>query len=72
MGVAIFMASLAGRIGRIVAGIVLIVVGFMVGGAAGWVIGILGLVPIGAGGANVCLLAPFLGAPFKGADAHRG
>lgn len=68
MGIATFMASTAGRLGRIVAGIVLIAVGFMVGGTAGWVIGIVGLVPIAAGAANVCLLAPFLGAPFKGSD----
>ncbi|MBE0609057.1 MAG: DUF2892 domain-containing protein [Dehalococcoidia bacterium] len=68
MGIATFMASTAGRLARIVAGIVLIAVGFMVGGTAGWVIGIVGLVPIAAGAANVCLLAPILGAPFKGSD----
>lgn len=43
----------------------------MVGGTAGWVIGIVGLVPIAAGAANVCLLAPILGAPFKGSDVRR-
>lgn len=68
MGIATFMASTAGRLVRIIAGIVLIAVGFIVGGTAGWVIGIVGLVPIAAGAANVCLLAPILGAPFKGSD----
>lgn len=71
MGLAVFMASPTGRIARIVAGVVLIVLGFVVGGAAGWILGIVGLVPIAAGAANMCLLAPILGAPFKGSDAHR-
>lgn len=71
MGLAVFMASPTGRIARIIAGVVLIVLGFVVGGAAGWILGIVGLVPIAAGAGNMCLLAPILGAPFKGSDAHR-
>jgi hypothetical protein len=71
MGLAVFMASPAGRIARIVAGVILIVLGLVVGGAAGWILAIVGLVPIAAGAGNVCLLAPFLGAPFKGSDARR-
>jgi hypothetical protein len=71
MGIATFMASTAGRLARIVAGIVLIAIGFMVGGTAGWVIGIVGLVPIAAGALDVCLIAPLFGAPFKGAEVRR-
>lgn len=71
MGIAKFMASTAGRLARIIAGIVLIAAGFMVGGTAGWVIGIVGLVPIAAGAADVCLIAPLFGAPFKGAEVRR-
>ncbi len=43
----------------------------MVGGTAGWVIGIAGLVPIAAGAADVWLVAPLFGAPFKGAEVRR-
>ncbi len=71
MEIAVFMASPTGRLARIVAGVVLIVLGFMVGGAVGWILAIIGLVPIAAGAGNVCLLAPILGAPFKGVDAKR-
>jgi sulfite exporter TauE/SafE len=65
------MASPAGRILRIVAGVVLIVLGLGLTGPAGWVLATIGLVPIAAGAGNVCLLAPLLGAPFKGSDAKR-
>ena len=69
MGLARFMATTAGRSTRIVAGLILIAIGFwVVGGTAGWVIAIVGLVPIAAGAFNVCLSAPFTGAPFRGRD----
>lgn len=71
MGIVTFMASTAGRMARIIAGIVLFAIGFMVGGTAGWVIGIVGLVAIAAGAADVCLVAPLFGAPFKGAEVRR-
>ena len=71
MEIAMFMASPTGRVARIVAGVVLIVLGLMLGGAIGWLLAIIGLVPIAAGAGNVCLLAPILGAPFKGADTKR-
>jgi hypothetical protein len=71
MGLAKFMASTAGRLLRVVLGIVLIIVGVVVGGPAGWVIAIIGLVPIAAGAANVCLIGPVLGAPFKGSALRR-
>lgn len=71
MGLANFMSSAAGRLLRVVLGVVLIGVGFAVGGPAGWVIGIIGLVPIAAGAANVCLVGPILGAPFKGSELRR-
>ncbi len=67
MGFASFMASGLGRGLRIVAGLVLIAVGFFaVGGTAGYVLCVVGLVPIAAGVFNVCLVGPILGAPFLG------
>lgn len=65
-GLVSFLASANGRIARIVAGIVLIVIAWLVGGTAGWIIGIIGLVPIAAGVFDFCLLAPLMGLPFSG------
>jgi hypothetical protein len=60
-----FMSSATGRLLRIVAGIALIVIGLIAGG--GWVtLSVIGLVPLIAGLANVCLLAPLFGQPLKG------
>jgi len=70
MGFARFMATPAGRIGRIVAGIALIIIGLIIGGTAGWIIAIVGLVPLGAGALDVCILAPILKAPFRGRDVR--
>jgi hypothetical protein len=62
-----FLASRNGRIARIVAGIVLIVVGLgVVGGTAGWIIAVVGLVPLLAGIFDVCVFAPLFGLPFRG------
>ncbi len=62
-----FLASMAGRITRIVAGAILILAGLLVvHGAAGWVIAIVGLVPLVAGLVDVCVFAPLFGHPFQG------
>lgn len=71
MGLAKFMASPAGRLLRVVLGLVLIAVGFAVGGTAGWVIGIIGVVPIVLGAVNVCAIGPVVGAPFRGGALRR-
>ncbi len=73
MAFAKFMAKPAGRIIRIVAGIVLIVIGLAgvlpTNQALGIVIAVIGVVPILAGVLNVCLIAPIIGAPFSGRKA---
>lgn len=67
--VAAFMATSIGRLIRIVAGLVLIAVGLWgIGDTAGWIVAIVGLVPLAAGAANVCLIAPLLGVPLRGDD----
>jgi hypothetical protein len=59
------MSSSTGRLLRIVAGVALIVIGLIAGG--GWIaLSVIGLVPLLAGLANVCLLAPLFGQPLKG------
>jgi hypothetical protein len=72
MNVLGMLASPAGRIARAVVGIALIVVGiFVIGGTAGWIVAAIGLVPLGAGVFDVCLVAPVFGMPFRGEDLRR-
>ncbi len=66
-----FIASQNGRILRALAGIALIVIGYLVGDTAGWIIAIIGLVPLAAGVFDFCLLAPLMGRPFWGRDIRR-
>ncbi len=64
-----FMSSSFGRLLRIVAGIVLIVVGLaVVHGIGGIVLAIVGLVPLVAGMFNFCVFAPLFGGPFLPKD----
>jgi Inner membrane protein YgaP-like, transmembrane domain len=62
-----FMASPAGRITRIIAGIVLIALGLLVvHGVGGIILAIVGLVPFVAGLFDFCVFAPLFGAPLGG------
>ena len=62
-----FMGSMNGRIVRAVAGIVLIVLGLLlVKGGGGWILAIVGLVPLAAGLVDFCVFAPLFGMPFQG------
>lgn len=64
-----FMASLSGRVTRVVAGIALIAWGLLgLTGAAGVVVAVIGAVPLLAGLFDVCVFAPLFGAPFKGPE----
>lgn len=68
-----FMNSVAGRAVRIIAGIALIIVGLaVIGGTGGAIVAIVGLVPLGAGLANVCLAGPLLGADLHGNSKSSG
>jgi hypothetical protein len=69
MAFAHLMSTPAGRLIRIAAGIAMIAVGIALGGAW-WILAVAGLLPLLAGVANVCLIAPLLGAPFRGADTR--
>lgn len=67
MPIVTFMRSSAGRLARILAGLVLIVVGLaVVGGPAGIVVAVVGLVPLAAGVFNFCLLGPLFGVDLRG------
>ena len=61
-----FMATAAGRGIRIVLGLSLIFWGLLEGAMP---LAIAGLVPLAAGVFNRCLIAPLMGAPFRGIDA---
>jgi hypothetical protein len=62
-----FLASSAGRVVRAVAGLALIVVGLaVVGGIVGWILALVGLVPLAAGVFDRCVFAPLFGLPFAG------
>ena len=65
-GVAQFLASTAGRALRVVAGLALMLWGFFLGGAPGFALLVVGLVPIAAGSFDFCLLTGLLGGPFSG------
>jgi hypothetical protein len=70
-----FLASGAGRVVRVVAGLVLVGVGiYLLTGpsvVAGLIVGIIGLIPLFAGLFDVCVFAPLFGAPFQGASIRQ-
>jgi hypothetical protein len=68
-----FMASPAGRITRIVAGIAFIVWGLMgLTGAAGIIVAVIGALPLVAGVFDFCIFAPLFGAPLSGPSIRAG
>lgn len=68
-----FMASTAGRVTRIVAGIALIALGLLVvQGTAGIVVAVIGVVPLVAGLVDICLFAPLFGSPLSGPKIRAG
>ncbi len=70
MAFAKFMAGGMGRGLRIVAGAALVLIGLLsVHGTLGIVLAVAGGILFLAGTLNVCLIAPIIGAPFKGNDA---
>ena len=60
------MSSTQGRAIRIIAGAALIAAGLLSAGTGAIIIAIVGVVPLAAGAANVCLLAPLFGADLAG------
>ncbi len=67
-----FIASPTGRGIRAIAGIILIVIGLgLIQGTFGWILAIVGLVPLGAGLFDKCVFAPLFGLPFAGPSLRR-
>jgi len=68
-----WMASSAGRVTRVLAGIVLVALGLLViHGVGGWIVAIVGLVPLLAGLFDFCVFAPLFGAPMSGPKIRAG
>jgi hypothetical protein len=68
-----FMASMPGRIVRIVVGAALLLWGFMgLEATTGIVVMVIGLIPLLAGLFDVCLIAPLFGAPLRGVRIRAG
>ena len=62
-----FIAGSAGRLVRALAGLALILIGlFLIQGTGGWILAIVGLVPLLAGIFDFCVFAPLFGLPFVG------
>ena len=60
-----FLGSQSGRIVRIVAGVALMAIGVLLGG--GWLaLSVIGLLPLGAGVFDFCVLGPLFRLPFVG------
>ncbi len=63
-----FLASMSGRVVRGLAGVGLIGLGLFLGqGLLGWIIAVIGLVPLAASLFDVCLVVALFGGPLKGA-----
>ena len=63
-----FINSPAGRLARVIAGVVLIAWGYATGGTAtGLVLMAAGLVPLATGAFDLCLISAVLGGPIRGA-----
>lgn len=60
-----FMASRTGRAIRMIAGLALIVVGGILGGGW-WVLAVVGLIPLAAGGFDICLFNVLFHKPLSG------
>jgi hypothetical protein len=67
-----FIAGPVGRLIRAVAGLILIAVGLLwIHGVVGWLVTIIGLVPLAAGVFDFCVFAPLFGLPFQGEQLRR-
>jgi Protein of unknown function (DUF2892) len=68
-----FMASTAGRIIRVAAGIALVLWGLMgIQGTVGIVVAVVGVVPLVAGLFDFCVFAPLFGNPMSGPKIRAG
>lgn len=65
-----FMASTAGRVTRVIIGIVLIATGLLIGDVAGWVLGAVGAVPFTAGVFDACVITGLVDGIWSGREVR--
>jgi Inner membrane protein YgaP-like, transmembrane domain len=65
MHVVKLMNGMAGRSGRVLAGLAIIIAGITIGGTGGLVLTVIGVIPLAAGAVGVCLAAPLLHVPLR-------
>ncbi len=65
------MVSPLGRFVRAAAGVALIILGATMHSTAGWVLAIVGLLPLAAGVFDWCPLGRIFGSPFRGCDIRK-
>jgi len=65
-----FMVSTAGRALRGFIGIVLIAVGYVIAGVAGWVLGAFGLLLVSAGAFDFCFITGLVDGIWSGREAR--
>jgi hypothetical protein len=75
MAFVLFLSSAVGRVLRIVVGLGLLGWGIFLATETstmtiGIILAVVGLLPLGAGLADVCVFAPLFGAPFSGAKVR--
>lgn len=72
MSIIKFMVGGAGRIARIIAGIVLIALGLgVIGETTGLIVAIIGVLPLVAGIFDFCIFAPLFKLPLSGPQVRR-
>ncbi len=69
-----FLVSQAGRIARVVLGIIIVAVGFFViqDITTGVIVMLIGLIPLAGGLFDFCLLGPLFGKPISGKKIRAG
>lgn len=68
MNVARFMATVAGRLLRVMIGVIIIWIGVVSPKPFGYVLEFVGLIPIVAAAVNWCFICPLFGGPMKASD----
>ncbi len=61
-----FMSSAFGRTLRVIAGVTLIIVGLIMKSTGGYILAVVGVIPLAAGLFDFCLIAKILKMPFSG------
>jgi hypothetical protein len=63
----VFLQSTPGRMLRVIVGLVVAAVGvLLIQGTAGFVVAVIGLIPISAALAGICFISPLFGYTFEG------